>query len=594
MRSFRRTALAASLALIPGVAGAQFSGAVVFGDSLSDAGQYGSRFTTNPGFTAAMDVAQSFGFAVTPSFVGGTAFAQGGARVNSPSLAIPSNAPNLSIANQVTQFLAGGPIDPNALIQIQGGANDILQLAFLAGTGQIPQAQVQTGTVQAALDLAAQVARLKAAGARYVVLYNVPDIGKTPRAIASNAQATFTSLSDLFNSTLMAAIRSAGLEVIPVNSFKLQQEVVANPAAFGFVNATTPVCTTTNVLQCTPSTLRDPTGAATWVFADDIHPTTAMHAVAAAAAVATIRAPQQIAVLAEAPLAVEKANFRAVDSRMMSSVGAPRPTNKYDVWVTYDYSNPDLSSGFLSGDADQSTITVGIDAKLSDHLIVGGAAGWSDNKGDFGDGGYKLNETTGTLYAGYGMGPWYAGLALTAGDLDFKDVHRTIKLNALTRTQTASTHGTHLMARLLGGYWFSYNNWLHGPVGKYAWQEIKVRQFQEEGSDSTVLGYDEQKRHSQIFSAGWQVTGTIGTVRPFARVLWEYETNNGDRQVTANVPGIAQFTIPAYHVDRDWTLFDVGAAMDFGKLTGFITGSATAGKGDGDWYGITIGVRIPL
>jgi len=66
------------------------------------------------------------------------------------------------------------------------------------------------------------------------------------------------------------------------------------------------------------------------------------------------------------------------------------------------------------------------------------------------------------------------------------------------------------------------------------------------------------------------------------------------RSSGANVPGIAQFTIPAYHVDRDWALFDVGAAMDFGKLTGFITGSATAGKGDGDWYGITIGVRIPL
>ncbi len=594
MRSFRRTALAAALALTPGLAAAQFSGAVVFGDSLSDAGQYGSRFTTNPGFTAAMDVAQAFGFLVTPSFVGGTAFAQGGARVNSPSLTIPSNAPNFSIANQVTLFLAGGPIDRNALIQIQGGANDILQLAFLASVGQIAQAQVQTGTVQAALDLAAQVARLKAAGARYVVLYNVPDIGKTPRASASNAQATFTSLSDLFNSTLTAAITSAGLEVIPVNSFKLIQEVVANPAAFGFVNATTPVCTTTNVVLCTPATLRDPQGATTWVFADDIHPTTAMHALAAAAAVATIQAPQQIAVLAEAPLAVEKANFRAIDSRMMSSVGAPRPTNKYDVWVTYDYSNPDMKSGFFSGDADLSTVTVGIDAKLSDQLIVGGAAGWTENKGDFGNGGYKLNEPTGTLYAGYGMGPWYAGAALTVGDLDYKDIHRTIQLNALTRTETGTTHGTHLMARVLAGYWFNYSNWLHGPIAKYTLQDITVRAFQENGSDSTVLGYDQQERRSQIFSAGWQATGTIGTVRPFARALWEYESNNGERLVSATVPGVTRFTIPAYHVDKDWALFDVGAAMDFGKFTGFIAGSATAGKSDGDSYGITIGVRVPL
>ncbi len=61
MRRFKRTLVAAALALAPGLAAAQFTGAVVFGDSLSDAGQYGSRFTTNPGFTSAMDTALQFG-----------------------------------------------------------------------------------------------------------------------------------------------------------------------------------------------------------------------------------------------------------------------------------------------------------------------------------------------------------------------------------------------------------------------------------------------------------------------------------------------------------------------------------------------------
>jgi outer membrane lipase/esterase len=596
MRSFDRSALALALALIPGYAAAQFTGAVVFGDSLSDAGQYGSRATTNPGITAAMGVAEAFGFVVTPSFQGGTAYAQSGARVNSPSLTIPPTAPNFSIAQQVTQFLAAGPVDPNALIQIQGGANDILQLAFLASTGAIPPAQVQSGVVQAALDLATQVARLKAAGARFVVLYNAPDIGTTPRAAAAGpaGQASFTALSDLFNTTLAAAVRGAGLEVIPLNTFKLIQEVVANPAAFGFVNATTPVCTTSDVLQCTPSTLRDPQGAQTWVFADTIHPTTAMHAVAAAAAVATIRAPQQIAVLAEAPLAVEKANFRAIDGRMLSSVGAPRPTNKYDVWVTYDYSNPDLRSGFLDGDADLNSVTVGVDAKLSDALIVGGAFGWTENKGDFGSGGYKLNEASGTLYAGYGMGPWYVGGSLGVGDLDYTDVHRDIRLNALTRTESGETRGTHVIGRVLGGAWLRYNNLLHGPIVKYTWQDIKVRAFQENGSDSTVLAYAQQNRRSSILSAGWQVTGTLGSVRPYARALWENELNDGERIVTATAPGVASFAVPAYRADRDWAHFDVGAAMDFGRFTGFVTGSATAGKSDGDAYGVTVGVRVPL
>jgi outer membrane lipase/esterase len=593
MRSFHRTALAAALALSPALAAAQFSGAVVFGDSLSDAGQYGSRFTTNPGLTAAEYVTQAFGFVVTPSFGGGSDFAQGGARVNAPSPLIPSNAPNLSIAQQVTQFLAAGRVDPGALYQIQGGANDIFVLAAQAAAGQITQAQVQAAVVQAASDLAQQIARLQAAGARYIVVYNVPDIGVTPAAGAQNARATFTALSDLFNSTLTAGVSRAGLPVIPVNSFKLIQEVVANPGAFGLTNATVPVCTTPSSLQCTPATLREPQGALTYAFADGVHPTTGMAQIAAAAAVATIQAPRQVAVLAEAPLAVERANFRAIDSRMFSGLGTLRPPNQFDVWVTYGYSNTDLDSGFLDGDADINSITVGIDAKVTSHLIVGGAFEWAENKGDFGSGGYELQEPSGTLYVGYGMGPWYVGGSVGAGDLDY-DVHRGIRLNALSRTESGSTRGTHVMGRVLGGYWFTYGGWLHGPFAKYTYQDITVRAWQERGSDSTALSFGQQERRSSIASAGWQASGTLGSVRPYARVLWEIELEDDERQVSATVPGLSSFSLPAYRVDRDWAAFDVGAAMDFGKVTGFLTGSATAGKDDGDAWGVTVGVRIPL
>ena len=34
--------------------------------------------------------------------------------------------------------------------------------------------------------------------------------------------------------------------------------------------------------------------------------------------------------------------------------------------------------------------------------------------------------------------------------------------------------------------------------------------------------------------------------------------------------------------------------MDFGGVTGYISGSGTASKGDGDGYGVTVGLRVPL
>ena len=73
MRRFRPSLVAGALALAlsAGTASAQYTNTYIFGDSLSDGGQYGARFTTNPGLTAAMYVGESFGLSTTPSTQGG-------------------------------------------------------------------------------------------------------------------------------------------------------------------------------------------------------------------------------------------------------------------------------------------------------------------------------------------------------------------------------------------------------------------------------------------------------------------------------------------------------------------------------------------
>src|SRR5262245_51574122 len=115
MRRFRPTLVAGALALAlsAGTASAQFTNTYIFGDSLSDAGQYGSRFTTNPGLTTPMYVGQNYGFTSTPSFFGGLDYGQGGVRVNAPSPLVPAGVPDIPIAQQVNQQLAKTPfLDP--------------------------------------------------------------------------------------------------------------------------------------------------------------------------------------------------------------------------------------------------------------------------------------------------------------------------------------------------------------------------------------------------------------------------------------------------------------------------------------------------
>jgi outer membrane lipase/esterase len=599
MRCFRPSVAAAAIAIMfgSGAASAQFSNAYVFGDSLSDAGQYGARFTTNPGLTFPMYLAQRYGITVSPSFTGGTDFGQGGARVNAQSPLIPSNAPNLSIADQVSTFLGRGAVDPNALYQIQGGANDVFVLSGQLAAGQITQAQLQGAVVQAAGDLVTQVARLQAAGARYIVVYTLPDIGLTPSAAAQNAQGSLTAVSNLFNSTLDAGIGAAHLQVVQVNFSSLLREIVASPAAFGFSNVATPVCTTASALQCTPGTLRDPAGNLTYLFADGVHPTTGLALVGAQAAASMIEAPARIGALAEAPLGVEQAAFRSIDARMQSSAFAPaRGNEKFDPWVSYDYSNRDVTGPFVSGDSDANTVAVGGDVKLSDRLLVGIAFNYTEDKSSYGGSGgdFKLKETAATAYVGYGQGPWWVGATLGAGNLDY-DVRRSFELGALTRTETGRTTGSHIMASVLGGWWFSAGGLQHGPYARLAWQDVRVHGFSEQGSDSTSLSFGEQKRESFITSLGWQATGQLGSVRPFARVTWEFESKDSDRSVSATPNGMnGTYSMPVVKPDDNFLRYVVGVSSDFGRVTGFITGSGTSGRGDGNGYAVTVGVRVPI
>jgi outer membrane lipase/esterase len=599
MRSFRVSLAATAVALAShGVdAGAQFSNAFAVGDSLSDAGQYGARFTTNPGLVAPQYLAQRYGLALTPSFTGGNDFAQGGAQIGGLSPLVPPGVPNMSITDQVSQLLARGPLDPSAIYQFWGGSNDLLVIAGAAAAGQLTPAQVQAAVVQAATGAVAQLGRLRAAGARYLIVYNVADIGRTPFAASQNAQATFTSLSSLFDTTLNAGIAATGLQVVHVNVFALLNEAVANPAPFGFANVTIPACTTDSALDCTPSTLRDPSAALTFLFADGLHPTTRAAQIVAQAAASMIEGPAKIGVLAEAPLAVEQATFRAIDSRMISALDAPAGQEKFNAWASYDYGHNEFDGRFVSGDANVNTVAAGGDRKLTDRLLAGAAFSYSENRGDFGggSGGYKLNETTGTAYVGYGGGPWYVGATLGAGDLDYRDVHRTFDLGALRRTERGDTRGWQVTGSVLGGYWFSYADWLHGPFVRLAWQEIRVKGFSEQSSDSTALAYGEQRRKSFVSTLGWQVAGQIGNVRPFARLAWEFEGKDDDRFVSATPVGLdGTYSVPTIRPDDNYFRYLVGASADFGRVTGYLVGSGTAGRSDGNGYGITVGVRVPL
>ncbi len=610
MQKFKRALLAGAIGFVLSTsAAAQFqpSATIFFGDSLTDSGYYKpllppgqGLFTTNPGPVWSTVFANRLGTTANPSNTpNGTNYAQGGAQV-ATTPGIPPVAPTAAavpIAAQVQAFLAKGPLDPRAIYSIQGGGNDFFYQLGLLQAGQATPAQVQAALGQSAVTLGTLVATLGAAGAKYILAWNLPDPGKSPFGVASGQAAQISALGAFYNTTFNATLNASGVQAIRLNTNALFNEVLASPAAFGFTDVTTPGCTTQFVYQCTASTLINPAVPESYLWANGSHPTTAGHQVLADYAYSFIVAPQQIAALGEAPFAVEEASFRALDGRMWSNVLGPRPRSKFEAWAVYDYGNIDMNAGPTNGSGHQNTVAVGADYKLSEQFLIGVMFAYADQKGEFGGpgGGYTLRQPIGTLYAGYGNGPWYLGATFGGGSLDYSDIDRVVPLYKLMRTESGQTRGNEYTGRLLGGYWFQWQDILHGPWARVAYTKATVKSYAENGADSTALIYGEQRPDQLLWSLGWQVTGTWAGIRPFARAAWEYESLNNDRSVSASSVTLGGlYSIPVQKPDNNYALFNFGASADFGGITGFVYGSATAAKGDGNYYAITVGIRAPL
>lgn len=276
---------------------------VSFGDSLSDVGTYapiasavgGGRFTTNPGQVWTQDVAQYYGDTLSAAFTigithklsaqGGFGYAEGGATVATPAnlydfLTDVIGNVEMPVNQQVSSYLtAHGSFNSGQLVLVWAGANDVLRAGSLPAAAQT----VQT----AATTLAQIVGQIVQNGATHVVVVNLPNIGLSPTGIASSdGGATLSQLSQMFNDSLNSALQADGLQgkVIQIDSYTWLDQIIANFQANGFaVSNTGQACNPSTTpddtaLLCSPATYVTPNADQTYMFADDLHPTTHLHA----------------------------------------------------------------------------------------------------------------------------------------------------------------------------------------------------------------------------------------------------------------------------------------------------------------------------
>ena len=569
--TFIRTALAAALALAAAPAAAQtYSQTIFFGDSLTDAGHFRpvlvqqagpqaailGRFTTNPGLIWAEYVADFYGTRSVSANQGGTNYAVGGARVGVNTSGALGPIP--AVTTQVNSYLTanGGRADANALYTVWGGANDLFAVA-----GGAPAAATIGGAVTAQVGA---IAALQSAGARYVLVPTIPDLGLTPsgRAQGPAAQAQLTQIATAYNNALYSGLASAGLRVIPLDMFNLFREVSANPAAFGIGNVTGTACQpqiTAQSLTCNPTTLIAPNAATNYAFADGVHPSSAGHEIVGDYALSMLEAPRQIAVLPNSASAVGRARAERV---AMRTVGQPAAEGtqwwadvrgdmqRYGHGDHYDGAGPALIGGvdFNAGNA-----------------VFGAFAGYGRNALDWGMRGGSFDQTDATIggHAGWRSGGGWASAQVSYSRIGF-DVERNVDLGRSSRTHRGSADGTNLSAGVQGGWEFGNGALRHGPVVGVLSQRIEIDGFAEDQAAlSTSLAYPEQRFDSLIGSVGWQLSvQAYDVLAPYARLTVDREFEDRPAEAFArsqSLVGSSEYAVPGVDFDQRYGTLTVGA-----------------------------------
>lgn len=584
--SFRpiRSLLAAALAIAAAPAIAQdgtFSNTVFFGDSLTDAGYFTpllvqqnpqaavlGRFTTNPGLVWSEFLADYYGTGAgmawtatgtTPRPGTGTNYAAGGARVGQNVVGPLGFVP--SLATQANAYLAanGGRADPNALYTVWGGANDLFAVAAAPAQAQ----QIIGAAVTAQVGI---IGTLKNAGAQYVLVPTIPDVGLAPDfngTAASRAQGS--GLASTYNTALFGALSQAGLSVIPVDTFNFLREVVADPATYGFLNVTGRACLPagSSSLTCSPANYARPDAPYSYLFADGVHPTVGAHELVADLAISMIEAPRQMALLPHVATTVGRARADMVSTQMTLTAGEADGTRW---WVDGRYdgqrNGPDSSADLYDGGG--GGYTVGVDWTRSG-MVYGVFGGYSHQVMDWGlrKGDFRQDDATLGGYVGWGSERGWVNAQLAYTRLDY-ELNRKVRLGQATRAYDSDTDGRNLSAGINAGWNFGDGAFRHGPVVGLLAQRIEIDGFAEDRpTESTSLAYPDQDYDALTGSAGWRMSYEVSEhFVPFLRATWNKEFEDDAPQAFAqsqSIGGSLPYAVPGVGFDDQYGTITYGA-----------------------------------
>ncbi|MHC6223667.1 esterase EstP [Pseudomonas sp. X10] len=587
-------ALACSQAI---AAPSPYSTLIVFGDSLSDAGQFpdlagssdGMRFTNRTAdgtYAAVSPMILGAKLGVSPTELGpstsltnalsgqpdGNNWAVGGYRTDqildsitgTSQVAIPPGNPGAgTVLRERPGYLAGGlHADPNALYYLTGGGND-----FLQGLVNSPADAAAAGT-----RLAASAQALQQGGARYIMVWLLPDLGQTPNFSGSPMQGPLSQLSQVFNQALVGQLEQIDAQIIPLNVPVLLEEALADPAQYGLAAGQDLVGTCYSGDSCVENPVYGANGATPdptkLLFNDSVHPTIAGQQLIADYGYSILSAPWELTLLPE----IAHASLRAHQDELRNQWQTPwQNVGQWQAIIATGAQDLDFDSqsSAASGDGRGYNLTFGGSYRLDEAWRIGLAAGVYHQKLEAGaqDSDYKLDSYLATAFAQFQQNRWWADAALTVGHLDYTDLKRTFALGVNNRSEKGDTDGeTWALAGRLGFNLAAAGSpWQLSPFVSADYARVKVDSYSEKSNRSTALEFDDQDRTSRRLGAGLQGSVLFGQgTKLFAEVAREHEFEDDRQDLTMHLttlPGNA-FTLDGYTPHSNLTRASLGLSHE--------------------------------
>ncbi|GAA5524144.1 esterase EstP [Microbulbifer aestuariivivens] len=424
----------------------------------------------------------------------------------------PGNGIGLTgVPNALGQgFLQSNQVSSDTLYFLNGGGNDIIANTLAGTVSPASMERAATFLVEAAVQL-------RRAGAKYVVVANVPRVGNTP--LMNDAGAAAVSAANtgtaLFNDELRGQLLFVG-NVLILDAEGIAAVALERPALFGFADIDQ-AATCYSSGECTnPDPVYSEGGSAPnpdkLYFDDGVHPTLAAQELLGDYYYSVLSAPAGFAILPDLGYQNTRAHQSNIDQHLLSQ-RFREPTTT--VFFSAAWTTTELGGG---------------PAPIYNDSAWDGFFGFSFNAGDnfewslalsYGSSEYRprglwleADNLNFSWLARWHDQRWFVDGGFTYSDIDYDEVDRQIHLGSYSTRIKARADGDASSAFIRGG--FDTAPALPCQVGPFlsvAWTDVDSDRFTEQANPELTY----------VSAISGRTVDPVGlSVRGISREYWRY------------------------------------------------------------------------